>query len=294
MTKALIFGINGQDGHYLQSILQKQNHEVIGVSRSNPTNNSWIQGNVADQKLVTDLIKQSQPEYIFHLAAHSSTLHELLAEHQGTIVNGSLNILNAVSQFSPSTKVFITGSGLQFVNNEKPISEKDAFAGTNPYSLARIQSAFIARYFRSRGIKTYIGYLFHHDSPYRTAKHLNRQIIEGVKRVKKGEPANLFIGDINVEKEFGYAADIAEGIFKLIRQEQYFEAAIGTGISYKVSDWLRTCFSLINEDWEKHTKVNNEFKPDFRKMVSDPTTMEKIGWKAKTQIEELAQLMLNT
>ncbi len=289
MPTAIIFGINGQDGFYLDRLLQQKKIEVTGVSRSAGT---WVQGDVGDKSFVDSLIRAKKPNYIFHLAAYSKVHHELLQEHQSTILTGTLNILESVLLHSPSSKVFITGSGLQFVNDGNPISEKNEFIARDAYSLARIQSVYAARYYRSRGIQTYTGYLFHHDSPLRTQQHLNRKIVEAAKAVAAGKEYPLAIGDINVEKEFGFAGDIAGGIFHLVQQEALTEACIGTGKAYPVKKWLELCFSLVGKDWKDHVQLNTGYVADFRRLVSDPAAIGATGWKASTGIEQLAKLML--
>jgi GDPmannose 4,6-dehydratase len=291
MPKAIIFGINGQDGFYLNQLLQQNQIEVIGISRSA---GAWMQGDVGDRSFVESLIKSNQADYIFHLAANSKVNHELLIEHQSTIVNGTLNILESVFQYSPFARVFITGSGLQFVNDGNPVNEKNEFIARDAYSLARIQSVYAARYYRSKGIKAYTGYLFHHDSPLRTQQHLNRKIADAAKAIAAGKEYSLSIGDVTVEKEFGFAGDIAAGIFHLLRQDNLFEACIGTGKAYSVERWLELCFNSIDKDWKNYVQINNEYVADFRKLVCDPSAINATGWKAATDIEELARLMLSS
>ena len=289
MPKALIFGINGQDGFYLRRVLQQNKIEVTGVSRSE---GDWLKGDIADRSFVESLIKSDKPAYIFHLAANSAVHHELLFEHQSTIVNGSLNILESVLRHSPSSGVFITGSGLQFVNTGKPISEKDDFFAGDAYSLARIQAVYAARYYRSKGIKTYVGYLFHHDSPLRSAHHLNRKITDAVKKIAAGESRSLTIGDITVEKEFGFAGDIAKGIFHLVQQNEIAEACIGTGKAYAIEKWLEICFTSIGKNWKEYIQIDNSYKAGFKRLVSDSSLLQSTGWKPEVDIEELATLML--
>src|SRR5579871_2454748 len=110
---AIIFGAAGQDGHYLSALLQEQGVDVTAISRSP----SFIQIDVTDYEQIAELIKKIKPDYIFHLAANSSTRHDVWKENHETISTGSLNILEAVKTISPSTKVFLSGSGLQFKNN---------------------------------------------------------------------------------------------------------------------------------------------------------------------------------
>lgn len=289
MPQALIFGINGQDGYYLSQILTEKGISVTGVSRSAT---EWLQGDVGDRSFVTELIKKEKPDYIFHLAANSRINHELLFEHQSTIVNGTLNILEAVWQYSPSSRVFITGSGFQFLNTGNPINEETIFSPNNVYSLARIQSVYAARYYRTKGLMVYIGYLFHHDSPYRSHGHLNKKIVDAAKSAAAGKKISIEIGDIAVEKEFGYAADIAAGIWHLIQQNEIYEACLGTGKAYKIERWLDLCFSIVGKDWKEYVKLKSDYTPDFRRMLSDPSLINRSGWKAAVDITDLAHIMM--
>ncbi len=289
MPRALIFGINGQDGFYLDRLLRQKGMEVTGVSRSK---GNWRQGNVGDRQFTHALIKDLQPDYIFHLAAHSKTGHELLYEHQDTIVGGTLHILESVYKNAPDSRVFITGSGLQFENMGEPISEKSAFVANDAYSLARIQSVFAGRYYRTKGVKVYTGYLFHHDSPLRTAQHMNRKIADAALAAAEGKEYGLTIGDVTVEKEFGFAGDIVNGMLHLVQQDNFFEACIGTGKAYSIEKWLELCFSAVEKNWKDHVQLKEGYTPVFRKMVSDPSLIRSTGWKPGVEIEELAQRML--
>ena len=289
MSKALLFGISGQDGYYLDQVLRQNGVAVTGVSRSA---GKWLSGDVSNPSFVRELIRELQPDYIFHLAAVSKTHHDLLFEHQQTIVNGSLHLLEAVWQFSPASKLFITGSGLQFRNTGAPIDEQADFEARDAYSLARIQSVYAARYYRSKGLKTYTGYLFHHDSPFRTADHLNRRIANAALAAAAGEKVELTIGDLHAEKEFGFAGDIAAGIFRLVQQDQFAEACIGTGKAYPVSRWLELCFGAVGKNWQDYVSFEPGFQSAFRRMLSNPSLLQSTGWKPVVEIEELAQLML--
>src|SRR5258706_5661682 len=132
------------------------------------------------------MIAFRQPKYIFHLAANSTTSHYALFDNHIAISTGTINILEAVKQVSPDTKVFLSGSGLQFVNKNIPIKETDEFEASSAYSVARIHSVYAARYYRSLGIKVYVGYFFNHESPRRTERHISKMIAEAVKRIAKG------------------------------------------------------------------------------------------------------------
>jgi GDPmannose 4,6-dehydratase len=287
--KAIIFGINGQDGYYLNEIFRDRKIEVIGVSRSS---GDWTQGDVSYFNFVENLIKNEKPDYIFHVAANSTTKHEALFENHETISTGSLNILEAVKRHSPESRVFITGSGIQFENKGLPISETDNFEARSPYSVARIQSVYAARYFRSLGIRVYVGYLFHHESPLRKDNHVSKMIANAVKRIAHGSNEKITLGDISVKKEWAFAGDIAEGIFSLICQDKMFEACIGTGKAYSIQDWLEICFNRINKNWKEYVNLKESFIPEYKILVSDPSVINSIGWQPKISFENLCDMML--
>jgi GDPmannose 4,6-dehydratase len=286
MRQTIIFGVKGQDGYYLQELLQKQGHQVVGVCRS-------AGGDVSNRSYVEALIKDVRPNYVFHLAANSTTRHEALFENHETISTGALNILESVKLHCPACRVFITGSGVQFVNRGVPISEYDNFAPTSAYAVSRIHSVYAARYYRSLGIKAYVGYLFHHESPLRKPEHLCKKIADLAKRVKAGSREQLALGDSSVQKEVGFAGDIAAGILTLVSQEAVFEATIGTGKAYSIQEWIEACFSRIGVDWQNHTTFRTDgFVPEYPILVSDPTTIFSLGWQPAVDMHTLVGMML--
>jgi GDPmannose 4,6-dehydratase len=288
-VKALIFGVSGQDGFYLRSLLAAKNIEVIGVSRSE---GNWIKGNVADRETVDHLLKEHQPHYVFHLAANSTPRHEVLFENHETISTGTFNILEAAYKFSSHTKVFLAGSGLQFVNEGKPISENDPFEARDPYSVSRIQSVYAGRYYRSLGLKVYAGYFFNHDSPLRSERHINKRIALAVNRIARGSKEVIEVGDINVKKEFSFAGDVAEAVWTLVNQENYFEAVIGSGKAYSIKNWIETCFQLKGMNWEPYVTEKNDFVSQYEILVSDPRLINSLGWNIKIGIQQLASMMI--
>lgn len=248
--KALILGANGQDGYYLSEACRKRRIEAFGISRSGP----WLHGDVASPEIVEELIRSHHPAMVFHLAATSSTRHDAIYENHATISTGTINILESVKRWSPGSKVFITGSGLQFVNRGEPISETDPFCHGSAYVAARNYSVYLARYFRDMGIQAYVGYLFHHESPLRGPHHVCQKIAQVALRIAEGSEEVLELGDISVRKEVTFAGDVTEGIMTLIGQGQVFEAVIGSGHAYSIEDWLDECFKLINKDWRNYVR----------------------------------------
>ena len=287
---ALIFGASGQDGHYLGQLLEARGMRSIGVSRSP---GPWVQGDVANFADVEALVGEHRPDYIFHLAANSTTRHDTLFEHHATIAGGTLNILEVVRRQRPQAKVFLSGSGVQFRNRGEPISEHDEFEGSSGYSIARIQSVYAARYYRTLGVRAYVGYLFHHESPLRKPHHVSQKIAQAARRIASGSPEVLEIGDITVRKEWAFAGDIAAAMLTLVEQETVFEATLGTGIAHSIEDWLEACFRYIGRNWRDHVKTVANFRADYPLLVSNPATIRSLGWAPAVDLPKLAELMMS-
>jgi GDPmannose 4,6-dehydratase len=289
---AVIFGANGQDGFYLDKLLCQERVEVIKISRS--PGSEIITGDVADYKFVENILQQHKPGYVFHFAANSTARHTALFENFESIDRGTLNILESVKLHSPDTKVFLSGSALQFKNTGQPIDEQTEFDPSSAYSVSRIHSVYAGRYFRTAfGLKVYVGYFFHHDSPLRSERHVNQKIVKAVKRIREGSKEKLTLGDIRVRKEFNYAGDVVDAIWKLVNQETIFEAVIGSGKAYTIQDWVEYCFSIPGLNWRDHVILEEGFVSEYDILVSNPRLIKSIGWEPKANFFELATLMLN-
>jgi GDPmannose 4,6-dehydratase len=285
---ALIIGANGQDGFYLTKLLVQKNIEVVGISRSG----NFLSIDISDFEAVKKIISKHKPEYIFHLAANSTTAHQALFDNHKAISTGTINILESVKEASPHTKVFLSGSGLQFVNKGFPIKETDEFDASSSYAVARIHSVYASRYYRTLGLKIYVGYFFNHESPRRTERHVSKMIAEAVKRISKGSNEIIEIGDMSVKKEWTFAGDIMKGIMVLIEQDNIFEAVIGSGLGYSIKDYVEKCFAYIKKDWQLFTKAKENFTAQYQQLISDPSTINKLGWGSETSFDEFVKMML--
>lgn len=250
---------------------------------------------MSDYKFVEDIIKKNKPDYIFHLAASSTTSHNALFDNHDSISTGSINILESVRLYSPDSRVFISGSAMQFKNTGTPIDEETEFEASSAYSLSRIHSTYAARYYREKfGIKTYVGYFFNHDSPLRTARHVNQKVVEYVLSIEKGsnqEP--LEIGNMDVKKEFNFAGDVCNAIWMLVNQNDVTEAVIGSGEAYSIKEWIEYCFKTRGLDWKNYVKETKNFKAEYDILVCSPKKIKSIGWKPQVSFTQLADLMLN-
>jgi GDPmannose 4,6-dehydratase len=290
VLKAIIFGSNGQDGFYLSELLRREKVNFRCVSR----NGTDIKGDVGDYDFVKYQIKSYQPDFIFVLAAKSTTSHECLFENHNTICTGTLNVLEAIRLYCPTAKVFLSGSAMQFKNEGLPIDEQTQFEASSPYSVARIQSVYAARYYRKAfGLKIYFGYLFNHDSPFRTEQHVNQKIIKSVKRIASGSSEKLELGNIDVKKEFNYAGDIVEAIWIFLNQTRTFEVVIGSGKAYSIREWLEYCFKKIDKNWQDYVVIDKNYIPEYRILVSNPKIIKKLGWNEKVKFEQLADMMFD-
>jgi GDPmannose 4,6-dehydratase len=286
--KAIIFGANGQDGYYLTQLLQTLQVEVTGVSRQG----DFLKTDITHLPAVAELIQSIQPDYIFHMAANSTTRHEALFENHATIATGTLVLLEAVRLHAPGCKVFISGSGLQFENHDRPIKETDPFEARDAYSIARIQSVYAARYFRRLGLNVYVGYFFNHDSPRRSERHMAQRIAAAVRRIAGGSTETIEVGDVQVIKEWTFAGDVVKGIWLLVNQQQVYEANISSGLGYSILDWIKVCFDIIGKDYRTYIKEVPGFQAEYRQLVSDATLIQSLGFQPAVSFRELAQAMI--
>ncbi len=286
--KAIIFGANGQDGFYLSKLLEEKGIAVIGVSRSG----NFLKTNIASFTEVAELIKTTAPDFVFHLAANSTTRHDAIFENHETISTGTFNILEAVRLHSPHSKVFISGSGLQFENKNLPIKETDAFEARDAYSVSRIQSVYAARYFRMLGVKVYVGYFFNHDSPRRSERHMAQKIASAAVRIANGSKEILEIGDMSVIKEWTFAGDVVEGIWLLINQEDILEANISSGLGYSILEWVKECFLNVGRDYNLNVKTLKEYNSPYKQLVSDASKIKSLGFSPRLSFQEMSKLII--
>ena len=286
--KAVVFGSNGQDGGYLVELLREKGVETVGISRSG----AWRQADVSRLADVEAVVRDVRPDFIFHLAANSTTRHDALFENHEAISTGTLNVLECARRHCPSARVFLAGSAVQFHHGRGPIDEETPFEATSPYAVARIQSVFAARYYRSLGMRTYVGYLLHHESPRSKPTHLSRKIALAARRIASGVQQDLSLGDISVVKEWTFAGDTMRAVLCLVEQDEVSEAVIGSGEGHSVQEWLDRCFSLVGLSWRDHVKVKEGFQAEYKCLLSRPTRIMSLGWRPAVSFDALAEMMM--
>lgn len=288
MAKAIIFGVGGQTGHYLAQLLRDDGVTVIGAGRQTGD----VRVDVADFSAVRALVDEHRPDFLFHLAAKSTTRHDALFENHATIAGGTLHVLEAARMYVPEARVFITGSGVQFINRGLPIHEDTPFDPTSPYAVSRIASVYAARYYQSLKIRTFVGYLFHHESPLRSARHVSQMVASAVAAIAAGTRNSIDIGDLAVAKEWTFAGDTAAAIYALVKQDTVHEAVIGSGIALTIEEWVSACFACIGRDWRSYVRTIPGFRAEYPRLVSDPQRLMKLGWRPRVSFEQLAEMMV--
>jgi GDPmannose 4,6-dehydratase len=286
--KALVFGASGQDGHYVDALLRREGVETVGISRSG----AWQRGDVGKRADVEDAIRALRPDYVFHLAACSTTRHDAGLENHETIATGTLNILESAYRHAPQARVFIAGSGVQFTNRGQPIDEDANFEASSLYAVARIQSVYAARYYRSRGLRTFVGYLFHHESPLRKPSHMSMRIALAARRIAR-EGGRLEVGDPSVVKEWTFAGDVAQAMLCLLRQDDVSEAVIGSGEGHSIEEWLERCFGLAGLAWRDHVDVVPGFAVEYTRLISRPERLRALGWSPTVSFAALAEMLMH-
>jgi GDPmannose 4,6-dehydratase len=289
MQSAVIFGASGQDGHYLRELLDAQGVDCFCFSRSA---SGEERGDIADFAFVEAQIRRLKPDFAFHLAAVSRTAHEALFDNVAAIEQGTWNLLESVSRHRKSCRVFIAGSALQFENKGEPISEKAPFDAGSAYAASRIASVYCARYFRRLGLKIYIGYLFHHESPLRKPGHVAMKVALAARQAASTGSGTISIGDVSVRKEWTFAGDVVRAMWVLVNQDEVFEACIGSGVDHSIREWIEACFSGKGRDWRGHVLCESNFQSEYQRLVSDPSIMKNLGWAPTVGLADLAAMMV--
>jgi len=289
--KVLVFGVSGQDGQYLKRYCEKLGISVVGCSRSE---GPWTRVDISDFSSVERVVASIRPDYVFHLAANSTTRHDAMFENHQTIATGTLNLLEACSRFCPEARIFLAGSGLQFKNKGEAISEGSEFDASSSYVVARNQSVYAGRYFRSKGRRVYCGYLFHHESSLRKAGHVSKVVASAAVRIADGSEEILVLGDSRVEKEWTFAGDIVEGMWYLVNQDEVFEAVIGSGEAHSIAEWAAECFSRVGLNASEHVKSDTSYVAEYDRLLSNPQVIKSLGWIPKVSFKELASMMVES
>jgi GDPmannose 4,6-dehydratase len=288
--RAIIFGAGGQDGFFLREYLLPLGYQVFSYTHHGGLAGSAV--DVADFQSIANVIREISPHYIFHLAARSSTRHEFILENHRAIVDGALAILEAADRYAPDARIFFASSGLVFKNVGRPIKESDDYVTNTAYAMARLEALQVARYYRERGRKVFIGFLFNHESPKRPANSIARKIARNVAEIHLGIQKSITIGNAKVVKEWMWAGDAVSAMVYLINQNEMFEVCIGDGIGRSVRDYAVACCEIVGISIDEYFIELSDYQSEYSILISDSAKIRSLGWAPTVGLENLASRMI--
>jgi len=318
VKKALITGITGQDGSYLAELLLEKGYEVHGIIRRASTFNTeridhlyqdphingvrlfLHYGDIADSTNLIKLLYRLQPDEIYHLAAQSHVRVSFdIPEYTGDVTAlGTVRMLEAIRETRLKTKFYQASSSEMYGKVvETPQTEKTPFYPRSPYAAAKLYSYWTAvNYRESYGIFACNGILFNHESPRRGETFVTRKITSAAARIKVGLQENLYLGNLDAQRDWGYAKEYIEAMWLMLQQDEPDDYVIATGEAHAVHEFLGEAFSYVGLDWHKLVEIDPKYyRPaEVDCLLGDASkARQKLGWQPKTKFKELVRLMVN-
>src|SRR5881409_1745756 len=272
--RALITGITGQDGSYLAELLLDKGYEVHGVVRRSSTESferiqhltdkvTLIQADLLDPSSLVDALEEAQPDELYNLGAQSfvpTSWRQPVLTAEFTAV-GVTRLLEAVRRVDPDIRFYQASSSEMFGKvREVPQNESTPFYPRSPYGVAKAYGHFITvNYRESYDLFAVSGILFNHESPRRGLEFVTRKITDGVARIKLGKANELRLGNLDSGRDWGFAGDYVDAMWRMLQQQQPIDYVVGSGTMHTVRDLCAAAFSHVGLDWEKHVKIDPRF-----------------------------------
>ena len=312
MKKALICGISGQDGAYLAELLLKKGYEVFGGSRNAQTGSfenlaklgikkdiRLISVNITDFRNTLQSISATKPDEIYNLSGQSSVglSFEQPVETLESISVGNLNLLEAIRFTGLPVKLYNAGSSECFGDTMgEPANELTAFRPRSPYAVAKATAFWqVANYREAYKLHACTGILYNHESPLRKENFVTRKIISTACRISKGSEERLYLGNINVSRDWGWAPEYVEAMWLMMQQEKADDFIIATGKTHSLEDFISYTFSSLGMNWKEHVSTDPGLIrfTDLQYGRANPQKAESIlGWKAKVSFEQVIERMI--
>jgi len=316
--RALITGINGMDGSHLADFLLEKNYEVYGLERRSSHINRdntrhiedrihFITGDMTDKGSLQRALYISNPHEVYNLAAQSFVGSSWQLSEQTTKVNslGTLYMLESILAHNKEIRFYQASTSEMFGKVvETPQTELTPFYPRSPYAVSKLYAHWITKNFReSYGIFACNGILFNHESERRGIEFVTRKITDGVARINLGVQDKISLGNLDAQRDWGYAPDYVEAMWLMLQQdEQYFfdnkvgDFIVSTGECHSVRDFLALAFSEIGiEDWEKYVVKDPRYmRPaEVDVLRGDPSkAKEVLGWESKTSLQQIVKVMV--
>ena len=311
MKKALVTGITGQDGSYLAELLLEKGYEVHGMVRRSSTETfdriahfkdqvTLHQADLLDQLSLIDMLNRVRPEEIYNLAAQSfvpTSWQQPLLTGEFTAL-GVTRMLEAVRQVDLTIRFYQASSSEMFGKvRETPQNELTPFHPRSPYGVAKVYAHFITvNYRESYDLFAVSGILFNHESPRRGLEFVTRKITDGAVRIKLGLASELRLGNLDAHRDWGFAGDYVDAMWRMLQQPEPVDFVIGTGETHSVSEFVQLAFSYLDLDWTEYVVQDPEFfRPaEVESLIADPSrAREKLDWTPGTSFEELVRMMVD-
>ncbi|MBV8464059.1 MAG: GDP-mannose 4,6-dehydratase [Acidimicrobiales bacterium] len=308
--RALITGVTGQDGSYLAEFLLDQGYEVCGMVRRSSTVNyeriahiqdriSIVAGDLLDEVSMINLLRDMRPTEVYNLAAQSfvqtSWSQPVLTGE--TTALGVTRLLDAVRIVDPGIRFYQASSSEMFGKvMAVPQDESTPFYPRSPYGVAKVYGHWITvNYRESYGMHATSGILFNHESPRRGLEFLPRKVSHGVARIKLGRDEKLPLGNLDAQRDWGYAADYVRAMWMMLQQDQPSDYVVATGETHSVKEFVELAFGAVDLDWQEHVVIDELFlRPaEVDLLVGDPSrAQEVLGWKREVDFPELVRMMV--
>jgi len=318
VKKALITGITGQDGSYLAELLLSKGYEVYGVIRRSSSFNTGridpiyqdphmpdvrlrlVYGDLNDASSLNRILRTVEPDEIYNLGAQSHVrvsfdVPEYTAEVTGV---GAVRLLEAIRESGLTPKFYQASSSEMFGKvQEVPQRETTPFYPRSPYGAAKLYAHWITvNYREGYNLFACSGILFNHESPRRGETFVTRKITKAAARIKLGLQQDLYLGNLDAKRDWGYAGDYVEAMWLMLQQDEPDDYVIATGETHTVREFLDVAFGHLNLDWEQYVKIDPKYyRPtEVDLLIGDATKAKKrLGWEPRVRFKELVTMMVD-
>ncbi len=311
MPKALVTGVTGQDGSYLAELLLAKGYEVVGVVRRT-SHHSYeriehllgrievVAADLLDQHSLTVVIGDAKPDEVYNLAAQSyvpTSWSQPVLTGEFTAL-GVTRILEAIRLAHPRARFYQASSSEMFGKvTETPQRESTAFYPRSPYGVAKVYGHWITvNYRESYGLHAVSGILFNHESPRRGVEFVTRKVTDGVARIKLGRATELRLGNLDARRDWGFAGDYVDAMWRMLQQPEPRDYVIGTGVTHSVRDLVEVAFRHAGLEWRDWVRVDPAFiRPaEVDVLQADPGKAKReLGWTPTVSFESLIGMMVD-
>ena len=316
--RALVSGITGQDGSYLAELLLAKGYQVHGIVRRSSTfNTSRLEhlyqdphetkrslilhyGDMTDGSRLSSLIAEIQPDEIYNLAAQSHvrvSFDEPVFTGDVTAL-GSTKLLEAIIQTKREVKFYQASSSEMYGDSPSPQGLNTLFQPRSPYAAAKLYSHWITKNYREAyGLFAVSGILFNHESPRRGETFLTRKVSRAVARISRGLEQELYLGNLDAKRDWGYAPDYTVAMWRMLQQDSPEDQVIGTGVSISVKDFVKSCFEHVGLDYQNHVRFDPRYlRPtEVEDLQADSLSSKKaLGLDELVDVKTLAKIMVES